>query len=133
LTSPPAWISFSVSSTRTRSSSSASWVCTTAWMHDWMCVTYRWMDAWMDRWMDGTHRARKATHCTRQSRNALYEAKAGGMNHDACTSHCTMRVSGTKEHMHQPWEAQCDTSWHGLETHLSTSAVPHTLALTLAQ
>jgi hypothetical protein len=44
----------------------------------------------MDGWMDYTGLAR-------QSRKALYEAKAGGMNHDAYTSHCTMRVIGTKE------------------------------------
>jgi hypothetical protein len=46
----------------------------------------------MDGCMYYTGLARQNT-----SRKALYEAKAGGMNHDAHTSHCTMRVTGTKE------------------------------------
>jgi hypothetical protein len=46
----------------------------------------------MHGWMYYTGLARQSI-----SRKALYEAKAGGMNHDAYTSHCTMRVNGTKE------------------------------------
>jgi hypothetical protein len=53
------------------------------------------MDGWMDGWMCYTGLARQST-----TRKALYEAKAGGMNHDAYTSHSTMRVTGTKECMH---------------------------------
>jgi hypothetical protein len=45
---------------------------------------------WMDGWVYYTGLARQST-----DRKALYEAKAGGMNHDVYTSHCTMRVTGT--------------------------------------
>jgi hypothetical protein len=42
----------------------------------------------MDGWMYYTGLARQST-----DRKALYEAKAGGMNHEVYTSHCTMRVT----------------------------------------
>jgi hypothetical protein len=41
---------------------------------------------WMDGWMYYTGLSRQSTR-----RKAQYDAKAGGMNHDADTSHCTMR------------------------------------------
>ncbi len=46
----------------------------------------------MDGWMYYTGLARQSIDC-----KAQYEAKAGGMNHDVNTSHCTKRVTGTKE------------------------------------
>jgi hypothetical protein len=44
------------------------------------------MDGWMDGWITPGSQSK-----------ALYEAKAGGMNHDVYTSHCTMWVTGTRK------------------------------------
>jgi 3'-phosphoadenosine 5'-phosphosulfate sulfotransferase (PAPS reductase)/FAD synthetase len=46
----------------------------------------------MDGWMYYTGLARQS-----KDRKALHEAKAGGMNHEVYTSHCTMRVTGKRK------------------------------------
>jgi hypothetical protein len=64
----------------------------------------------MDGWMLYTGLARQST-----DRKALYEAKAGGMNHDVCISHCTMRVAG-KRKQQEAKEAKVGSKGNARET-----------------